>query len=136
MMADYEINVCDDLLTRGQTDDTYAAAEAIQGGYIRKTDNGALHVTPPAFTKDQITAFHAAVERHTAPIAEQYQRCIDNFLSGYRALFPAHLHEDADRMCTRIYTGMITILLAHAQKIGHIQPPPQDSVCDVLIQFK
>ena len=136
MMIDYEINVCEDLLTRGQTDDTYSAAEAIQGGYIRKTDNSELHVTPPAFTKDQIIAFHASVERHTALIAEQYQRCIDNFLSGYRALFPAHLHEDADRMCTRIYTGMITILLSHAQKIGHIQPPPQDTVCDVLIQFK
>ena len=136
MMFDYEINVCEDLLTRGQTDDAYSAAEAIRRGYIRKTDSGDLHVTPPAFTKEQIAVFRASVERHTAPIEKQYQSCIDAFLKGYRALFPAHLPEDADRMCAGIYTGMITILLAHAQRIGHIQPPPQDSVCDVIIQFK
>ena len=136
MMFDYEINVCEDLLTYGKTEDSYSASEAIRKGYIRRTDNDEFHVTVPAFTKEQITAFHAAVERHTAPIAELYQTCIDDFLRGYRELFPSHLQEDADRMCTRIYTGMVTVLLAHAQKIGHILPPPQDSICDVMIQTK
>ncbi len=136
MMIDYEVNVCEDLLTRGQTDDGYFAAEAVRRGYIERTENGTLFVKTPAFTKAQKEAFDRIADRYLEPLAEPYRHCIDTFLTGYRALFPAHLSEDTDRMCASLYVGMISVILAYGQKSGRITPPPQDTVCDVLIQFK
>ncbi|MBE6658751.1 MAG: sigma-70 family RNA polymerase sigma factor [Ruminococcaceae bacterium] len=136
MMIDYEVNVCEDLLTRGDTDDGYSAAEAVRRGYIDRMENGTFFVKTPAFTLSQKAAFDQIADRHLHPLAEAYRHCLDAFLTGYRALFPSHLAEDTDRMCASMYVGMITVILAYGMKSGRITPPPQDTVCDVLIQFK
>ncbi len=136
MMIDYEVNVCEDLLTQGHTDDDYSAAEAVRRGYIDRMENGTFVVKTPAFTMAQKAVFDQIADRHLDPLTEQYRHCLDAFLDGYRALFPAHLAEDADRMCASMYVGMISVILANGMKTGRITPPPQDTVCDVLIQFK
>lgn len=52
-MYDNYINVCEDILCDGATEDIDSAAGAIQDGYIVKKQDGCFFVTLPFFTKEQ-----------------------------------------------------------------------------------
>lgn len=136
MMYDTYINVCEDILTTGTTQDIDSLANAIQEGYIIKKDDGSLFVTTPMFTMKQMEAFHQIVEKYLAPCVSEYANCVSHFVNGYKKLFPNHLQEDADRMCQSMFVGMYSTLIDYAQRTKQIQLPSEKCYCDVIQQFK
>ncbi len=136
MMYDNYINVCEDILCDGSTEDIDSAANAIQDGYIVKREDGSLFVTVPFFTKKQKAEFDTIAEKYLAPLMPKYSEIVNKFISGYKKLFPKHLNDDADRMCQNMFMGLYAIIIEHAQRIGAIKMPSTNCYCDVLIQFK
>ena len=135
MYANY-INVCEDILCNGTTEDTYSAADAIRDGYIVKREDGSFFVTAPFFTKEQKAEFEAIADKYFAPLIPEYSEIVNKFISGYKKLFPKHLNDDADRMCHNIFIGMYEVVLKYVQRTGAIKMPSPNCYCDVLIQYK
>lgn len=136
MMPDNYINACTDLLYDGVSEDIASVADAIQDGYIMKRDDGSFYVTVPSFTKEQKAAFDAVVEKYFTALMPRYSEIIENFIRGYKKLFPKHLHDDADRMCQNIFMGMYSVVVEYAQRTGRIPMPSEGCYCDVMIQHK
>ena len=136
MMYDKYINICEDILYRGSSDDVDSVANAIQDGYIIKKQDGSFFVTVPSFTKEQMTEFEAIVEKYLAPLMQEYSDIVNQFISGYKKLFPKHLNDDADRMCHQLFLGLYEVIIEYAQRTQAIKMPSSNCYCDVLIQFK
>ena len=136
MMYAITINVCVDILYDGKTEDVDSLANAIKDGYIVKREDGTLFVTTPAFTMEQNRAFEEIVDKHLAPLMPEYSEAVNNFVSGYKELFPKHLHDDADRMCQSMFTGMFSVVVDYAQRTGKIAMPAKGSFLDIIVQFK
>ena len=135
MYANY-ITVCEDILCNGASEDIDSAAKAIQEGYIIKKPDGGLFVTVPAFTKEQKAEFDAIADKYLAPLMPEYSEIVNNFIAGYKKLFPRHLNDDADRMCQNMFVGLYAVIIAYAQRTEAIEMPSQNCYCDVLIQSK
>lgn len=103
MMYDNYINVCQDILLNGKTEDIDALANAIKDGYIIKREDSSLFVTSPLFTMEQTESFSSIVENHLVPHMEKYAALVYQFVEGYKKLFPKHLNDDADRMCQNVF---------------------------------
>jgi len=136
MMQDGGVNVCQDILERGRTEDVDMAARLVQDGYIHRREEGHFLVTIPAFTKAQKEQFNQIVEQHLAPLAQEYFVCVSNFLKGYEKLFPKHLSDVIVRMRRQMYFEMYDVIAAYAQESGEGPGLKEGSVCDVLIQYK
>lgn len=136
MMRDKEIRVCEDILTTGKTEDEYIAGETIRRGYVKRLTDGSLSVMTPAFTAEQKNSLDRIAEKHMGPLMEEYCRIVDEYIDGYRRLFPKHLSETADRMCKTSFLNMYGEIILYAQENGIIPLPQKDSICDVLIQDK
>lgn len=136
MMYDNCINVCEDILIQGSTQDIDSVAEAIRGGYIVKRQDGSFFITIPFFTKGQKEEFDAIADRYLAPLMPAYSEIVDKFIAGYKKLFPRHLNDDVDRMCQGMFRGMYEAIIEYAQRTEAIRRPSPDCCCDVLIQFK
>ena len=136
MMYDNYINVCEDILIDGKTEDIDSLANAIKDGYIVKRNDGSLFVTTPMFTIEQTERFNKIVETHLFPYMEKYSALVYKFVEGYKKLFPKHLHEDADRMCQSLFTDMYSTIIDYAQRTKQIEMPSKNCYCDVIQQFK
>ncbi len=136
MMYDNYINVCEDLLSDGSTEDIDSAANAIKDGYIVKKEDGSLFVTAPFFTKEQKAEFDTIADKYLAHLMPEYSEIVNKFISGYKKLFPKHLNDDADRMCQSMFIGLYTVIIEYAQRTEAIEMPSPNCHCDVLIQFK
>ena len=136
MMYDYHINACDDILTKGSSDEVDAVAGAIQEGHIVKKENGEFFVTIPAFTKEQKAEFDRIADKHLAPLMDEYTKLTENFIAGYKKLFPKHISDDADRMSYGMFKDLYKVIIAYAQRMGAIELPTPGCYCDVLIQYR
>lgn len=136
MMYDKHINVCEDLLKNQKTDDLESLANAIKDGYIIKREDGSLFVTTPMFTIKQKEQFDKIVEKYLFPHMEKYSDCLNSFSKGYQKLFPAHLKEDAQRMCHSLFVSMFSVIVDYAQRTKKIAPPSENCYCDVMQEFK
>lgn len=134
MMPDKEIQVCDDILNTGKTTDEYWAGEAIRNGYLKRLEDGSFTVMMPAFTKEQKKSLDQIAETHLGPLMDEYCRIVDEYIKGYRKLFPKHLTETSARMCKNSFMNLFVEIIAYAQGRGEIPLPQKDSVCDVLLQ--
>lgn len=133
---DSRINVCEDILTTGTTDDKYNTAEAIKEGLlIKRLENGELYVNAPAFTKEQKAVFDATADKYLEPLMPEYNALFNRFAEGYEALIPSHLSDDAKRLSYGFFDGLLSVLFEYGEKNGIIAPP-ESKHCDVLIQFK
>ncbi len=135
MYAEY-INVCEDLLTTGKTEDTHTLTNAIRKGYIVRREDGSFFVDAPYFTMEQMKAFESLVEKHLAPLAGEYGACVNTFLAGYKKLFPKHLREDTERLLHGMYTGLFGTIVAYGLRTEKIAKPTPGYICDVIVQFK
>ncbi|MBQ8510271.1 MAG: RNA polymerase sigma factor [Clostridia bacterium] len=133
MMPDNYINVCEDILTAGTTDDADSAALAIRDGFITRREDGSLFVGTPAFNREQKARFDVIADHHLAPLMPDYAVAVNRFLAGYAKLFPKHLQDDAARMCQNMFFGLFSTVAAWGQKNGRL-PAHSGSVCDVLTQ--
>ena len=136
MMYDHYINVCEDILCDGSTEDIGSLADSIQDGYIVKKQDGSFFVTVPFFTKEQKAEFDAIADHYLAPLMPEYCEIVNKFISGYKKLFPKHLNDDTDRMCQNMFMGFYAVIIEYAQRIEAIKMPSSNCYCDVLIQFK
>ena len=136
MMYDNYINVCQDILADGKTEDIDSLANAIKDGYIIKRIDGSLFVTTPAFTIEQTERFNKIVEMNLIPHVDEYADLVYKFVEGYKKLFPKHLKDDADRMCQNMFVGMYSVIVDYAQRTEQIAMPSKNCYCDVFQQFK
>ncbi len=136
MMYDNYINICEDILYDGKTEDIDSLANAIKDGYIVKREDGTLFITTPAFNFEQKKAFEELADKYLAPLIPEYSNIINKFVSGYKRLFPKHLEEDADRMCQSMFLSMFSVVVDYAQRTEKIAIPTKGSFLDVIIQFK
>jgi len=136
MMTSDLIGVCEDILVRGETEEKDAAARAIQQGYLERRTDGTLFVKSPAFTVGQKKQFDEIVEKHFAPLMDEYEKAVEGFTAGYKKLFPKHLQEEADRACSGMFVGLFEVIAGYLQRRGEIPEFPSGSVCDVLLQFR
>ena len=135
MMTDNLINACADIVLHGASEDTESVAEAIQKGYIKRDENGSLRVTVPLFKKEQRDEFFALAEKHFFPLGEEYAKCVDSLLAGYKKLFPKHLHDEADFFTRNLFFSLYAVLIKYWQRTGSIKMPSEDFHCDVLRNF-
>lgn len=136
MMYDNYVNVCEDILKSGKTEDLCSLGNAVSEGYIVKREDGSLVVTTPAFTIEQTQRFREIVVKSLMPLMPAYAECVCGFVEGYKKLFPAHLRDDADRLCYSLFVGMLADVIEHGQKAGVIAPPSGNRFVDILQQFK
>lgn len=136
MMYDKYINACADILISGKSDDAESVANAIKDGYIIQQDDGKLFVTASMFTIKQKEQFDRIVEKHLIPLIPNYSEIVNNFVKGYKRLFPKHLEDDADRMCQNMFFGMYLVIVNYAQRTEKIKKPSSEFCCDVIQQFK
>jgi len=137
MMPSNYIDVCKDILLDGKTEeDMESLANAIREGYIVKKDDGHLFVTTPMFTIKQNEAFNKIVDTYLAPHINEYAELVYRFIKGYKKLFPAHLSDDADRLCHNIFVGMYSAVIDYAQRTEQIEMPSKNCYCDIIRQFK
>ncbi len=136
MMYDDYLNACDDILLGRPPENAESAAKAVQAGYIVKEPDGGFFVTAPAFTAEQKAEFDAIAEKHLAPLMPEYSDAADEFVCGYKKLFPEHLGDDAARLCQNMFLGMYAVIAEYAQKTGAAAMPSPGCICDVLVKFK
>ncbi|MCH5199888.1 MAG: RNA polymerase sigma factor [Oscillospiraceae bacterium] len=135
LIYDKQINVCEDILTKGDTDDQYLAAKMIEEGYLSRSEDGRLSVNIPAFTKEQMTAFVKAAEKHIDPLMAEYTAIVERVSEGYQALFPKRLSDDAKRFGSNFFHGLLAVLFSYAEESGQLSPP-ETPYCEILIQHK
>lgn len=136
MMYDTYVNVCHDILLTGKTGEPGTAAEAIQEGYIKRNEDGELRVLVPAFTQEQKNQFDAIVEELFEPLMKEYVAIVEEFIAGYKKLFPKHLEEDAQRMCQGFFIGFYDTVAEYCIERGKLAKPYKDWICDVLVQWR
>lgn len=137
MMFDYQVNVCEDIISGKPVEDKESAARAIKDGFIKRCDDGKLVVTVPAFTKEQKELFDKKVETYFAGVIDKYANVVKEYVIGYKKLFPRHLEDDVLRASNYLFVVLFaTDITDLAQGKGLLVKPIQDSVCDCLIQYK
>lgn len=137
MMYDSQINVCEDILTGTPVEDMNAAASAIEGGYLRRTEDGPLTVDIPAFTLEQHRAFCRMAEEAFAGLLPRYQAALRQFAAGYKQCFPAHMAEAVQRDCAYAFmSAFADPIFASITAQGLLPAPTPGTFCDVLVQFK
>ena len=136
MMYGNYINVCEDILRCGSSEDKESLANAIQDGYIVKKQDNSFFVTVPSFTKEQKEEFDQIAEKYLAPLMPAYSEMVNEFIAGYKKLFPEHLNDDADRLCQGMFKGMYAVIIEYGQRTGAVKMPSSNCHCDVMIQFK
>ena len=136
MMYNNWIDACIDIVYKGGTEDVYSVADAISAEYIIRNDDGTFTVTIPAFTREEKVAFDTLAEKYLAPLMPEYSQIVDEFVRGYKRLFPKHLSDDADRMCNNMFMGMYSVIVEYAQRTGKGPMPSENCFCDVMIQHE
>lgn len=136
MMSDSYINVCEDILTKGFTENEKDAADAIRDGYIIRLDSGKLFVPTPAFTLEEKQRFDEITDKIFSPLMPEYNCIVEGFVSEYIKLYPKHLSEDAQRQCQGFFNGFFEAIADYSVKHGKLIPLDNNAVCDVLIQWK
>jgi len=135
MMTDDKINVCEDVLNGLTPDDRYAAAAAVEGGYLQRTEHGSFSVTPAAMTREQYEAFCQLAEEAFAPVMPRYQEALRRFTAGCLGLFPTHQADAARRLCAYVFRSAFADPIREAiVTVGLLPAPDPDTFCDVLVQ--
>ena len=137
MMRDDLINVCEDVLTGQPVADAHAAARAIEGGYLRREEDGSLTVTAAAMTLGQHQAFCRLAEDAFAPLMPRYQTALRRFAAGLRQRFPQHLSDACERLCAYVFrSAFADPILQEIVRRNLLPAPTPGAPCDVLVQFK
>lgn len=137
MMMDTQINLCEDVLCGRGVNDPVTAAKAIEGGYLRREEDGTLTVTPAAMTRPQHQAFCQLAEEAFAPILPRYQQALRVFSAGLMRLFPAHMEDAARRLCAYVFrSAFADPIREEILRLGMLPAPTEGAVCDVLVQFR
>ena len=134
MMPDFYINVCEDIIFNGHSDDAESVAGAVRDGYIVRQSDGSFLVTVPCFAAKQKESFDEIAIAHLSPLMPEYSAIIDSFVSEYKKLFPKHLTDDADRMCHNMFFGMYAVVAEYAQMTNAVEMPSGNCFCDVMLQ--
>lgn len=137
MMNDMQINLCEDVLCGREVDDALAAAKVIEGGYLRREEDGTLTVTPAAMTLAQHRAFCRLAEEAFAPVMPKYQAALRRFSAGLMQLFPPHLADAGKRLSAYVFRSAFADPIREAiVEKGLLPAPTPGTFCDVLVQFK
>ncbi len=89
----------------------------------------------PAFTCEAHSAFCEIAEKHLAPLMPEYTAIIDEYVKGYKKLFPAHLADDCAIMCHSTFVDMYAKFIQIGIEKGKITPPTSP-YCEVMVQKK
>lgn len=137
MMLDTQINVCEDVLCSREPANAFDAVKAIEGGYLRREEDGTLTVTPAAMTLAQHAQFCRLAEEAFALVMPKYQATLKRFSAGLMQLFPPHLADAGKRLSAYVFRSAFADPIREAiVRQGLLPAPTPGTVCDVLVQFK
>jgi RNA polymerase sigma-70 factor, ECF subfamily len=132
-----EINLCE-LLLKGITcppDKKEIATQLLKDGIlVWKNDETSVNI--PAFTIEQIRKFKDIVQNALSPIADEYRNCVLELTDQFTALFPKHVENDARRFSAWMYMWLCGFIAEHGFRSGRLKSPPENSTCDVLLQWR
>lgn len=89
----------------------------------------------PAFTRESHSAFCEIAEKHLSPLMPKYTAIVEEYVKGYKKLFPAHLADDCARCCHSTFVDMYTKIIEIATEENKISPPALP-YCEVMVQTK
>lgn len=137
MMTDDKINICEYILYGRSLAESLKekASILIKSGYLKSADN-TLSVQIPYIDFHKKLIFDLLADDHFTKIMDVYKESVEKFASGYRKLFPVHLHDDVNRACNYLFIMLFVVIAEYGQAKGLLTPPPAGNVCDVLIQWK
>lgn len=135
MMYDIQINACEDILEGREIKSPDSVALAVKDGYVLKR-NVELFVTAPKFSKEQYEQFTALVDDVFLDTARQYADAVKEYAKEYKKMFPAYLEDDVLLKCNYLFLELYGIICEIVQEKGFLPIPKENSVLDVLIQFK
>lgn len=133
LMYDLYINVCEDLLTHGKTEEAEQAACALRDGFLIKRENGELFVPIPAFPREAHSSFCEIAEKHLSPLMPEYTAIVEKYVKGFKKLFPPHLADDCARTCHSTFADMYAKIIEIGIEEGKISPP-DSPYCEVMLQ--
>ena len=133
MIYDTEINVCEDIMLTGKSDDQWTVASCIAEGRVKKCGDRLMSMIP-AFRRDEYTEFKSLVRKHFASLVPRWDEVIVSLAAGYAKLFPKRLADDAARLSRYFWFSMFASLTDHWQNTGALMRPDAGSVCDVMIE--
>ena len=107
---------------------------ALERGFVKRAENGSFAVTVPVFRKEQKEAFDALAEGVFREVAPKYAECVEQFVKGYRNLFPEHLRDDVQRMCRNLIMSFYEVVAQMGREEGILTDMNPEWVCDVLIE--
>ena len=137
MMMDTQINLCEDVLCGRGVDDAVTAAATIEGGYLRRDEDGTLTVTPAAMTRAQHAQFCRLAEEAFAPVMPPYQAALRRFSAGLMQLFPPHLADAGRRLSAYVFrSAFADPVHREILRLGLLPAPTPGTFCDVLVQFR
>lgn len=135
MMYDLQINVCEDILDRGYTENADSLARLIKNGYIQKREDG-FFVTVPKFPLEEYRRFCEMAEETFSEAVKVYANAVSAYAAGYKRLFPSYLEEDVMLMCNYLFLELYGSLCGIMREKGLLAKPGENWVCDVMVQNK
>lgn len=134
MMSQNEIRACWSTLDSTVHCEKEWMTSALERGFVKRAANGSFAVTVPVFRKEQKEAFDALAEGVFREVAPQYAECVEQFVKGYRNLFPEHLRDDVQRMSRNLIMSFYEVVAQMGREEGILTEMNPEWVCDVLIE--
>lgn len=135
MMYDFQINACENVLEGTGSEYSDTIATMVKEGYIVKRNDG-MFVTVPKFSKTQYEKFTSLAQTVFSDAAKTYADAVKEYAEGYKKMFPAYLEDDVLIKCNYLFLELYGEICEIAQEKGLLPLPKENSVLDVLIQFK
>ncbi len=135
LLYDLEINVCEDILINGTTEDKWNLSSCIAGGWIEKRGEE-LFVKIPAFRADEYAEFVSIVERELADLIPSWDRAATAIAKDYAELFPKHLANDGARLSRYLWFSSCGELFELWQGDGRLNIADGEDGLAVMIERK
>ena len=136
MMFSNYADICCDILNGKVSNNKEAIADIIKRGYAVRRENGEIFVAVPAFSRVQKEMLFKAAVNNFAPFMDEYRAAVEQFIDGYKKLFPKHLEEDAQWQCGGFFAGFYDTITQYCVENGILTAPQEDWICDVLTVVK
>lgn len=135
-MSDFKINICEKILLGEESSKKDEIANLIKEGYLKRFGDGKIEVDIPFFNLEEKQKFDGIAEQYFSAIMPKIVCAVKNYIEGCDKLFPKHLKEDVQRSCNFMFGSLFANIVSAAVEENLINKPNENSICDVLIQYK
>ncbi len=133
LLFDYEINICEDLMTTGTTSDTEHLPSCVESGIVGRR-GGKLVSEIPAMTAGEYRRFSELREKIFLTLVPGWNRAAERLCAGYESLFPRHLSNDAKRLSRYLWFSASGELFRIWQEDGRLKCPENGSFISLMTE--